>query len=172
MKNDTVVFLTARSVDRMVSEGGSQAWRLVPAHARQMDYVVCTRNVRAPWGDGHEAHRSGFLVAKIGEVIPSRERPDRWMVRFVEYAGINMPELWRKGDRNPVRYARLFDLGIDPKKLKWKRMPDPGNGDGVAHEVAEAHPPLTRPLTITEAKHGLSLAFNVPIEAVEITIRA
>jgi hypothetical protein len=70
------------------------------------------------------------------------------------------------------RYACLSDLGIDPKKLKWKQMPDTEDGDVTAHEVAAAHPPHTRPLTIMEAKHGLSVAFNVPTEAVEITIRA
>jgi hypothetical protein len=173
MNNDTIVVLTARSVERMVSEGGSQAWRLVPAHARQMDYIICTRNVRAAWGDGHEAHRSGFLVAKVRDVLQSPEEPHRWMIRFAEYARIDVPELWRKGDRNPIRYARIADLGIDPKKLKWNQMPDSEVSDVVAHEMAyAAHPPQTRPLTISEAKHGLSLAFNVPIEAVEITIRA
>ena len=170
MKNDTLVVLTARSTERMVREGGSQAWRLVQAHARQMEYIVCTRNVRAAWGDGHEAHRSGFLVAKVRDVVVSPERADRWLVRFAAYAEIDIPELWRKGDRNPVRYVSLSDMSIDLKRLKWKKMP--GTDEDVAIHEAEVHLPHTRPLTIMEAKHGLSLAFNVPIEAVEITIRA
>ncbi|WP_263359654.1 hypothetical protein [Acidicapsa ligni] len=172
MKNDTVVVLTARSVERMVGEGGSQAWRLVPGHARQMNYIVCTRNTRAAWGDGHEDHRSGFLIAKVRDVVPSPEEPLRWMVRFSEYALINVPELWKKGDRNPVRYGSVADLGIDPKKLKWKAMPGEESGEAEAVDTTASHPPKTKPLTISEAKHGLAMAFNVPVEAVEITIRA
>jgi hypothetical protein len=172
MKDDTVVVLTARSLERMVREGGSQAWRLVPSHARQMDYIVCTRNTRAAWGDGHEPHRSAFLIAKVRDVVPSPERPDRWMVRFAEYARIGVSELWKKGDRNPVRYESLNDLGVDPDELDWQKMVLDVGEASVALDATAAHPPKTRPLTISEAKHGLAMTFGVPVEAVEITIRA
>jgi hypothetical protein len=141
-----------------------------------MEYIVCTRNRRASWGDGREPHRSGFLVAKVRDVVPAPERPERWLIRFSKYARIDKPELWHKGDTNPVRYGSLADMGIDPKDLKWEAMPDDEEGDAGAPEPspapAPAHPHQMRPLTILEAKQGLSLAFNVPVDAVEITIRA
>lgn len=175
MNIDTVMVLTARSIERMVKEGGSQAWRLRASHARQMEYIVCTRNQRASWGDGHEAHRSGFLVAKVRDVVPSPERPERSLVRFSKYARIEVPELWHKGDTNPVRYDSLVDLGIDPQNLNWEDMPSDEEGEAATTPEpapATAQPHQVRPLTISEAKHGLSLAFKVPLDAVEITIRA
>ena len=172
MTNDTVMVLTARSVERMVNEGGSQAWRLVPANAREMKYVVCTRNKRAHWGDGNEAHRNGFLVAKIESVVASPERPVRFLIRFSEYARIDVPELWRKGDRNPVRYCLISEFGIDPSKLKWEQMPADQPESLGLKKVEKTHLHVAKPLTISEAKHGLALAFNVALEAVEITIRA
>ncbi len=168
---DTIIVLTARSVERMVDEGGSQAWRLVAARARQMRYIVCTRNAFATWGDGAEQHRSAFLVAKVRDVVPSPEQPQRWMVRFSEYARITRAEVWKKGDRNPVRYGAMDMLGIDVTKLKWVRMRDEKIQPYDAATTASVHPPNTKPLSITEAKHGLALAFNVPVEAIEITIR-
>ncbi|HEX5234248.1 MAG TPA: hypothetical protein VFW25_02850 [Silvibacterium sp.] len=172
MNDDTVVVLTARSIERMVNQGGSQAWRLVPAHARQMDYIVCARNAKADWGDGHEAHRSAFLIARVRDVVPSPERPDRWLVRFAEYAPIDLPEFWRKGDRNPVRYGSLNELGIEPHQLNWHQMPVATAGTAAGLETVSPFHPKIKPLTISEAKHGLAMNFNVPVEAVEITIRA
>ena len=170
MKSDTIIVLTGRTVESMVNAGGSQAWRLVADHVRRMEYIVCTRNNRPIWGEGAEEHRSAFLVAKIRDVIPSPEEPQRWMVRFSEYARIKKPEVWRKGDRNPIRYGCIAELGIDVRKLRWERMPDI---EPTSTDITQAaHPPRTRPLTIMEAKHGLAMAFDVPVEAVEITIRA
>ncbi|MEI8697247.1 MULTISPECIES: hypothetical protein [unclassified Mesorhizobium] len=97
------------------------------------------------------------------------------MLQFSEYAEVAIPNTWGKGWRNPVRYTTLEDLGIDVNGLVFQPMPEPTPGSevGTAQSGAaseEGGQPLK--LTIAEAKEGLSAMFGVPVEAVEITIRA
>lgn len=179
MAEEIVVVFTAKSVERILSEGGSAAWRLDRNHARRCDYVLCTRNLHTEWGDGTEDHQSAFLIGKIRDVVPCRPTPEnaeheksRFLIEFTEYARLNIPNAW-KGDRNPVKYATLGDLGIDPAELKWERMPEPDKAQSpVAETPLTVNPrPSVGPLTMADAKRGLSLTFNVPPEAIEITIR-
>jgi hypothetical protein len=82
---------------------------------------------------------------------------------------IDVPDVWEKGDRNPVKYVDLESLGIDPAKLKWKPMPK-----AQAAKAPTSDTPLApdTPLTIAEAKKRLAATFGVSSDAVEITIRA
>ncbi|MFH1158385.1 MAG: hypothetical protein V1721_05815 [Pseudomonadota bacterium] len=107
-------------------------------------------------------------MGKIQEVVPCPVTADRYLVRFSEYALVNIQNVW-KGDRNPVKYAVIKDLGIDPSKLKWEPMPAATTEPSAptTHEVKTAG---TRPLTMAEAKKGLALTFGISPEAVEITI--
>jgi len=93
---------------------------------------------------------------------------DRYLIQFSEYATLNLPDLWRKGDRNPVRYSGLEELSIGVSTLHWEPMPEP-----MPHTEAEDNKKLeaAQPLTIQQAKIGLALTFNVKPEAVEIVIR-
>jgi hypothetical protein len=179
MSEEIVVVFTAKSVERILSEGGSAAWHLARNHARRCEYVVCTRNLHTKWGDGTEEHQSAFLIGKIRDVVSCRPTPEnaeheknRFLIEFTEYARLNIPNAW-KGDRNPVKYGRLDDLGIDPAKLKWERMPEPDNAPAPVAVIpsATSSKPIVGPLTMAEAKKGLALTFNVPPEAIEITIR-
>lgn len=182
MRDEAIVVFTAKSVERILAEGGTSAWRLQRNNARCCSYAVCTRNKHAKWDqrpqwtEGPEEHQSAFLVGKVSDVVacvPSKENPkenpaNRFLVQFSEYALVTIPEVW-KGDRNPVKYSSLEELGIDPGKLKWKKMPN-------AQEVSETQPvqAIQKPLgalTMAEAKQGLALTFNVAPEAIEITIR-
>jgi hypothetical protein len=127
--------------------------------------------------EGNEAHHSAFLVGKVLDVIPCAATPennegekDRYLIRFSEFALVNVPEYW-EGDRNPVVYRSFADLGMDPSTLKWESMPEPANaaGDhGGAHSIQSG---AVHPLTMAEAKKGLALTFNVAPESIEITIR-
>jgi hypothetical protein len=179
MSEEIVVVFTAKSVERILSEGGSAAWRLDRNHARRCGYVVCTRNLHTEWGDGTEEHQSAFLIGKIRDVVSCRPTPEnaeheknRFLIEFSEYARLNIPNAW-KGDRNPVKYATLDDLGIDTAKLKWEPMPEPDNAPApvVTTPPASNSKATVGPLTMAEAKKGLALTFNVPPEAIEITIR-
>jgi hypothetical protein len=57
--------------------------------------------------------------------------------------------------------------------LKWEPMPKPDSAPApvVATPSAANSKPAIGPLTMAEAKKGLALTFNVPPEAIEITIR-
>jgi hypothetical protein len=92
-------------------------------------------------------------------VVPSTENLERYLVRFSEYAQVNIPNVW-KNDRKP---------GIDPSKLKWQPMPEPSRH--LMLPVATAPQVVVASLTMAEAKRGLVLTFGVAPEAIEITIR-
>jgi len=177
MSNEAVVVFTAKSAKRIIDEGGTSAWRLDRSHARQCGFAVCTRNTHADWAEGTEAHRSAFLVGKISDVVPCEPTPEndeapnnRFLIRFSEYAVVDFPEIW-KGDRNPVKYADLSDLGINPATLKWKKMPEVIDKPGSGAEKKRTEVAGIRPLSMTDAKKGLALTFGVSPDAIEITIR-
>jgi hypothetical protein len=169
---DTVVVFTARSPNRVVREGGSQAWVLNPVRARQCTWLVCTQNrhnADHDFEDATEAHGSAFLVGRISGLRHSEENPaeERWLVTMSEYARVDMPDVW-KGWRNPVRYTALADIGIDPEALSFQPLAAPTDSPSRhASAVSQA----VRGLTIAEAKRGLALTFGVGEDAIEITIR-
>jgi hypothetical protein len=174
MPKEAAVVFTAKSVERILHEGGTSSWRLDRNHARQCAFAVCTRNANADWVEGPEAHHSAFLVGKVRDVVPCLPTPEnkeaakkRYLIQFSEFARVNIPGTW-KGDRNPVKYATLEELGIDPSKLKWEAMPESAKAPEPAAQVKAFG---VQPLTMAEAKKGLALTFNVAPEAIEITIR-
>ena len=135
MAESALVVFTYRSKPTLLAERGSQAWALNPSNARRRKYLVCTRNrYFADAGPeeqsaAREEHGAAFMVCKISTVEPSPERPDRYIVRFDEYAILDIPDVWL-GDRNPVRYVDdIATLGIDPTKLNWLALPDESDAD-------------------------------------------
>ena len=184
MPQEVVVVFTARRLERILAEEGTSAWRLNPKHTRQCEYAICTRNAhghwdQGDWGNGPEAHHAAFLVGKINKVIPSTAPPEndesprnRYLIQFSEFAQVDIPGFW-SGDRNPVKYRRLEDLDIDFLKLKWEPMPKPDSAPAPVLAIPSAanSKPTVGRLTMAEAKKGLALTFNVPPEAIEITIR-
>jgi hypothetical protein len=169
MPEDTAVVFTLKSVERILREGGSSSWRLDPSHARRCTYVVCTRNSKAKIVEGPEEHQSAFLVGKVMDVVPAPWRMERYLILFSEYALLNTPKVWQ-GDRNPVRYASIGALGIDPSALDWKPMPE--SKPSRLPEESIAASASVGALTLIEAKKGLALTFGVSQDAIEITIRA
>ena len=91
------------------------------------------------------------------------------MIQLSEFARVNIQDVWRKGDRNPVRYTTLKELNIDPTKLKWEPMPEPSVSEPSEQKTRKVD--LTEGLTIVEAKNGLARTFGVAPEAIEITVR-
>ena len=172
MSTKTIVVLTGKSIDTLLREGGTSSWRLDRNHARQCGFAVCTRNSKIDWVEGHEPHGSAFLIGKVSDVVPTPEdeRP-RYLIRFSQYALVSIHDLW-KGDRNPVKYGTLEQLGIDHSKLDWKPMPaETARHDAtqeVDHRLEET---AVRPLSMDVAKKGLALTFGVRPDAIEITIR-
>jgi hypothetical protein len=177
MSKEVVVVFTAKLPERILAEGGTSAWRLDPNRVSRCDFVVCTRNARAKWSRGQEAHHSAFLVGRVSDVVRCPPTPEndeapnnRYLILFNEFARVDIPNYW-EGDRNPVVYRKLEDFAIDPLALKWEAMPKIVPAAELAKIPAKNHPEAVRPLTMAEAKKGLAMTFNVPPEAIEITIR-
>jgi len=173
MSDKATVVFTAKSVERILREGGTSSWRLDRNNARHCDYAVCARNAHADWVEGTEPHHSAFLIGKIRDVVPCTPTPEnnespknRYLIQFSEFARVDIADVW-KGDRNPVKYATLTELGIDPSRLKWEKMPEP-DASTIAAPTTRTGP---MPLTMAEAKKGLALTFGVTPEAIEITVR-
>lgn len=170
---DTIVVFTARSRERIIQEGGSQAWVLNATRAKSCSWVVCTQNRHNPdheFSDATEAHGAGFLVGKIANIEKSQEEGagDRWIIRVKEVARVNLPNAW-DGGRNPVRYTTLAALGIKPEKLKFEAVVQAERRSPVGRAAGTE---LTATaLTIAEAKKALAATYGVKPEAIEITIR-
>ncbi len=172
---DTIVVFTARSPERVIREGGSQAWVLNVNRARDCTWVLCTQNRHNPdhdFSDATEPHGAGFLVGRIAAIqrAQGEGEEERWMIAISEFARVDLPNAW-DGSRNPVRYASLKSLGINPAKLKFQAIAVSGE---PAKRAAEPAWPFESPpsgLTIPEAKKALAMTFGVKPEAVEITIR-
>lgn len=169
MARKAILVFSGKTVEHMLSDGGSLAWALDQVRARQHEFVVCARNSRATFTrPGPEPHGSAFLVARIGDVVPAPGEENRFLITFSEYARIDVPNAWH-GWRNPVRYTTLEDLGINPESLTFEPLraavttptaqPAPSSRDDV------------RPLTISEAKRRLAKALGVDERAIEITVR-
>jgi hypothetical protein len=177
MTEDTVVVFTARSPDRIVSEGGSQAWVLNPVRAKQCTWLLCTQNRHNPdheFSDATEPHGTGFLLGKISGIRKSDEGEGvRWIITISEYARLSIPSAW-DGSRNPVRYTSLNELGINLNDLAFSPMSPAAASTRAAERPAPAPDATTGApavLTIAEAKKQLAAAFGIKPDAIEITIR-
>lgn len=174
MNDNCILVFTSRDIEMMKSEGGSLAWALDAKRARTCRYLVCTWNPRGEHATARGArdHGQGFLVAPISAIEPAvlPHDPKRSVICFTEYAEIQMPRLWN-GQRNPVLYTTLNDLGIDPDALTFKPI---GSHDAPEGRAAVPEPPRSRkplPLTIVDAKRGLAVHYGVMPESIEIIIR-
>ena len=170
---DTVVVFTARSPERVVREGGSQAWVLNPTRAKGCTWLVCTQNrhnADHEFSDATEPHGAGFLLGRISAIRNSQADgdEDRWIIAISECARIDKPDLWDHG-RNPVRYTSLAALGIDPAKVEWQKMPQAEAQPDQATKASSGVSPAL--LTIAEAKKQLAATFGIKPDAIEITIR-
>ncbi|HQS96824.1 MAG: hypothetical protein B7X90_14625 [Novosphingobium sp. 17-62-19] len=176
MSNNALIVFTAKTVETILYHGGTQSWVLSPTSMRDVRYVVCTRNSDRAYdeecGPRTEAHGEAFLVGKVSGLLKVDERNGRkrYLVQISEYALVSEKDFWTH-DRNPTRYtdtSALHERGIDVDSLDWRPMPE------VEEDIPmpDATPPATMRdgLTIAEAKHGLSVKFGVPEEAILITI--
>src|SRR5579884_1287072 len=165
---DTIVVFTARSPERIIREGGSQAWVLNPVRAKQARWLVCTQNRHHPnleFSDATEPHGSAFLVGKISKVVksedvdPADRNQNRWLIAISEFARIARPGTW-DGSRNPVRYTCMKELGINPDELRFEPMPESEGTPGGTQQPRSQAPAVTS-LTIADAKRALASTFGV-----------
>jgi len=100
------------------------------------------------------------MVGRNIEILPSPERPKRWLIKAGEYARINVPDVW-KAWQYPVRYMSLEELGIDPTALKFEPMETPTIEHTKAPKLGDV---------IESAKQQIAAAAGVPNAAVRISV--
>lgn len=177
MSDAAIVVFTARGFGQILSERGSQAWKLDAPRARKCTYLVCTQNRHHDydWAKSEAPHGTAFLIGKVDGIEPAVDTEEtRWLVRISEYARIDVPNAW-DGSRYPVRYVKTMEelvqyLGIDPATLQFQPVPESGD-EKLQAPTREEGSGGVRPLTIAQAKKGLALQFGVGIDTIEITIR-
>ena len=110
---------------------------------------------------------SAFLVGRISGIVPSNETQGRWLIKLSEFALVTTPDVW-KGWRNPVSYGSLQSFGINYDDLQFQSMPQVDSEKPAVNPIKKMS---AKPLTITEAKQGLAMHFEVSEESIEIVIR-
>jgi hypothetical protein len=67
--------------------------------------------------------------------------PNRWLIKIDDYAEVAIPDVWQLW-RNPARYKPLKEMGVDPHKLLFKRVPraimSPMEGADVCSAFSQA----------------------------------
>lgn len=151
MSHSAVVTFTARPLAWILNDQGSRDWRLDPRRTAACEYLVCTQNRHnEDFGAPAAPHGAAFLIARRLSVLPSPERPDRWIIQFQEYSVPEnpIPNIWGKSGhhRYPVHYTTLEALGIDPDRLPPFRLvaqqPHPGQAVGTARDLESTRPGL------------------------------
>jgi hypothetical protein len=163
-----IIVFTADTRETILIKKGSGDWVVSAKKADSCKYIICCR--KPFWNNRQDGIEAGvaFLIGHVAGLVErgsANERDQkRYLIRMTDYAGLpDKPKVWKKGVRNPVAYATLAELGIDPTGLTFEPMPA---GAAAEKEGAEA-----RPMTLSDAKKGLAAAFGVAPEDIDITIR-
>jgi hypothetical protein len=170
LSNQSVVkVLTNKSFARMVEEGGIGDWRGDASRLARMEYVVCTRNARAPDSPHDVPHGSAFLVGKIVGVMAVGDGRVRIVIN--EYADDVVEDFVWRGSKNPVRY---LDKPSAERQLKRKLdelefKPFPKHSGGHATGACGSS---NGGLTIPQAKAGLAKTLGIDESKIEILIKS
>lgn len=178
-QRNVVEVFTNKSRDFMLDYGGSASWVMSVKSASAVDYCVCSRNDERPRdddrGDRPERRNEAFLVGKVSgiEFVERENDRDRYLIKFSEYAEVSVLDFRDGGTRNPVVYSDVDHCrvrGLDIEALDFKPMPTPTKRY-LRHGSQAVGPEAQRPgLSMAEAKEGLAVYFNVPVDAVQIII--
>ncbi len=109
MPNKAIAVFTGRSIEHILSEGGSGSWKLDRSHAmRCCKYLVCCRS-GVEWVEGTGVGKN------------ERSEKDRYAIHISEYAIIDIHDE-RGGWQNPVHYTSLAELGINLSHLNFEKL--------------------------------------------------
>lgn len=161
--------LTSETRDKILREGGTRDWKLDATNAAQQQFIVCIHRYAEP--KNPDRGHSAFLVGKLMDVQPSEQQglTGRWKLIFSEFADIEIPNAWPLGNRNPVLYTSLEQLGINFLQLQFQPMPTPVSTIQIIPPTISTQ--KIKPLSISEAKLGLASTFGVTPADIEIIIR-
>jgi hypothetical protein len=165
--DDAILILTRKGMPSFVKDGGSGNWKIRPSRVHRLSYAVLCRNRNSDDpAEGDEPHGSGFLVARVSGVTPSRE-PGRFVIQFSEIAKINKADLW-PGYRVPTTYTSMASLGIDVATLDWQPLPTNGRNE---HLPTQARANEAVGEIIRRHKEELSKELGIPGHQIEILVR-
>lgn len=151
---NTILTYTRNDLEYIKTKGCDDSWVLGVSRAESCKYLVCCHSRGAK-------QRNAFLVGLISKTVPVGEK--RRAIYICEYASIDVPNVWA-GWQNPVRYTTLEELGIDPSTLKFEKLQKTEKDEKPFESEI-------RPLSIEQAKEGLSKRFGVPPNQIEILIK-
>ena len=172
--SDSIVVFTGATIPDILAEKGSGNWVLNARRAAGCKYLVCCR--RQNWNnmENQEPNGAAFLIGIIKKLVPklmpgTENRPEqqRYFIEISRYAQVRKEGVWKEW-RNPVRYNRLEELGVDVKSLKFESVED---GTAKARETGKSAGSMPRALTIAEAKAGLAVTLGINPDDIEIHIR-
>jgi hypothetical protein len=125
-KHRAVCVLTGHNIQRIIAEGGLQAWGLDAEEIKDCEYIVCIQNQN--FLGALAPHHTAFLVGRLKEAVPPRKTgaENQWILLFSEYAMIDVPNAW-PGYQNPVFYTDLESFGIASNLLKFQSTPERKN---------------------------------------------
>ncbi len=167
---DTIVIFTGKGSPSFARDGGSRAWKLNIARASGARYAVICHHKHSVYKDFDGEHGKAWLVAKVTGITPDIETAGRWLVRFDEYAEIDVPDFW-DGSRNPIRYSKIDELPVNLEQLHWKHLADMdfeddaaegGDGPSVAGRIR---------LEVMRAQHEVATNLGLEPSEVEVIIR-
>lgn len=163
MSENVVSVLTFKSVETILTVGGTQSWALSRERAMGCKYAVVCRNAAHPEVEGREAHHSAFMIGRISDIVPSTETDGRWLILFSEYSLVDVADQFE--GRNPVRFWTTDDYEgeIDFDALDFKPMPKLKNRE----KEERGYPGMS----IAEAKRALSKRYEVDPSNIDIIIR-
>jgi hypothetical protein len=180
MSDNALVVFTNKSRERILAEGGTSHWVVVPGNVKKLEYVVCTRNSHKAfeqgpkWQIGPEAHGSAFIVGRVSSVdfTYHANGRDRYIVRFSEYAEVSIQNIRSADRRNPVEYVSVETLkvrGLDFDALTFHPMPQVrAEAEAEDEDVGESDVVTS---VIDQAKQLIAKALGVPAEAVQLTVQ-
>lgn len=162
--DDVISVLTSKSLETIFSEGGTGIWKASPERIESCRYVICVRNAHSDWVEDAKPHSVAFLIGRKLKAILNPE-DGRYFIAFEEYSEIEIANFWTK-QRNPVAYQSRDVLKdkLDLNSIIFKPFPK--------EKIDESKAIGVKPLTIAEAKNGIAKSLGIPVEAIEIIIRA
>jgi hypothetical protein len=185
--SQAAVVFTFKSIERILTDGGTQSWRMNRAHMGTFGHVITCRNQSAE-AEGPEPHGSAFLIGKVRDIVPSTEPhaivetqqtgKQRYLIRMTEAALIpDRPGIWQWG-RWPMHIDTLAALGIDPNDYVFKPLEELlSNIKKTSPASAPGLPPAAAGFgsgwreRIDRAKVSLAADLGVDPGALEITVR-
>lgn len=156
-QSEVVRVFTSSSLEEILEDGGTGWWKINEFHVTKCKYAICIQNNNGPRKSigkqgTYADQNTGFIIGQISKIVKDDESKRKLMC-FNRYAQIEIKNM-KLDNRNPVSYMNFADLKINIDELVFQDIPN--------KKIA--------PLTIDEAKQGLSLQYGIDCSQIKIEI--